>query len=67
VFQGPRRYFLKARSGKQDIWSYGLSLGILVGNEFEPLYFPVSKRLKALPIFGSVSLMDIFSLLRWLS
>ena len=39
MFQGPRRYFLQARSGKQDIWSYGLSRRILVENEFKPLYF----------------------------
>ncbi|KAJ3555359.1 hypothetical protein NM688_g2623 [Phlebia brevispora] len=43
VFQGPRRFFLQQRSGKQNTWSF------------------LSKRLKALPILGSVHASDLIS------
>jgi acetylcholinesterase len=63
VFQAPRRFFLRHRSGKQKTWSYRASrLYIVI---LSPLVLTprlsgiVSKRLKDLPVIGSVHGSDL--------
>ena len=58
VFQAPRRFFLQQRSGEQPIWSFcevffrNMTLIVALND-----VFPVSKRLKNIPILGSVRLL----------
>jgi acetylcholinesterase len=63
VFQAPRRFFLRQRSGKQKTWSYRAShLNIVI---LSPLVLTprlsriVSKRLKNLPVLGSAHGSDL--------
>jgi len=62
AFQAPRRFFLKNISGKQNTWSFCM---------YFPWYWPlhssinfntVSKRMKSLPVLGSVHSSDILNI-----
>jgi acetylcholinesterase len=67
VFQAPRRFFLRNVSGKQNTWSYcSLHLFpclrvqvLLVLHRSRVDSHTVNKRLKSLPILGSVHASDI--------
>lgn len=56
VFQAPRRFFLQKRSGIQDTWSFGK---LIITSILIPILtrILVSKRLKGLPVLGSVSII----------
>ncbi len=56
IFQAPRRFFLQETSEKQDTWAFGTCYLILgVWNYIKiPSHRIVSKRMKDLPLVGSV-------------
>lgn len=58
AFLGPRRFFLQQRSGKQNTWSFCMfswALLYTVLLQADTYIYPVSKRLKTIPVLGSVS------------
>jgi hypothetical protein len=59
VFQAPRRFFFENLDGKQPIWAFRKlfqALNILFTTNDWPRLSPVSKREKAVPFLGSVSI-----------
>ena len=55
VFQAPRRYFIQNRAASQPIWSYSASRPLILRRWVtNDVFRAVNKRLKVLPILGSV-------------
>ncbi len=63
VFQAPRRFFLKNISGRQNTWSFCMYFPrYLLAPSFTRQFNTVSKRLKSLPVLGSVHSSDILNM-----
>jgi acetylcholinesterase len=63
IFQAPRRFFLEQRSGSQNTWAF---------REYDSTpsrhiltFYLVSKRLKSLPVLGSVGCVETHVSILW--